>query len=89
MFLERSEVDQVAVLLERGHLVADGLGRIGRSLANRRANLLQDYLNIRRKADDVVVNGCGFGGCGAHVFPIVQPNAATRLLCGSCCVRVD
>ena len=60
MLLPRSEVDQDAVLLEGGHLVADRLLRFGCSLADRCPHLSKYRLNVGRKLSDVLVDVLGW-----------------------------
>lgn len=74
VIFKRGEMRQHAILLESGHGIADGLLRVGRSGFDRRADLLQDRLNVFREGGDVFVDGGGGGGChgGFILFHFVQ-----------------
>jgi hypothetical protein len=52
-------IAQVAVQLEGGHLVADGLLRARRGLPDRLPDLLKDVLHVVWKAGDVIVDSLG------------------------------
>jgi len=60
------EVDDVAVEVEGGHLVADFFGGVGEGLTEGGTNLLQDDLSGWGEGGDVVVDGGEGGFFGVH-----------------------
>ncbi len=51
-----SKVNQVAVQVKGGHLVADLLGRLGRGLLDGLPQFLQNYLHLQREGGNILIN---------------------------------
>ena len=60
-------MDQIAVVPEGRHLLADRFLRFGSNLMNRHPEFIQDRLNLYWKPDDIVVDGFGSGGSRSQV----------------------